>query len=165
MQAVITQWWRVECYRDGRLVWTEVFPNLVVLEGRNTYLDRTLKTGVASPTWYVGLIAGPGSGNTYAASDTMASHPGWTEFTGYSGNRPQWIAGTVANGSVDNAAQKATFTMTSGGTLAGAFMASDPTRGGTTGLLLGEGNFSSGDRSVVANDVVQVTVTCTMASA
>ena len=35
----------------------DVWTNKVVTAGLNKYLDATLKTGLASPAWYVGLIA------------------------------------------------------------------------------------------------------------
>src|SRR3989304_8013395 len=98
----ISQVYQVECYdKDGNLKWDEEFKNLVVSTGRNKYLDATLKTGVTSPTWFVGL---KGTG-TVAAADTMASHAGWAELVPYSnGTRPAYTPGTVASGSVDNSA-------------------------------------------------------------
>lgn len=149
----------VECVRNGKVVWAEKFDNLIVLAGRNKYLDATLKTGLTSPAWFVGLVTGPGSGNTYAAADTMASHAGWNEFTNYSqGTRQAFTPGTIANGAVDNAAARASFTITMNGTVAGAFMVDNNTKGGSTGTLLGVGNFSQGDRSVLVNDTVNVLV-------
>lgn len=87
----------------------EEFDNLVVTAGRNKYLDATLKTGLAAPLWFVGLVAGP-TETDYLAADTMASHAGWLEnSTNYSeATRPAWTPGAVAGGSVDNSAMKAT---------------------------------------------------------
>lgn len=165
----VDQRYNVMCYRDTGgvidgdthaywgplLIWQEDFKNLVVTAGLNKYLDATLKTGSSTPTWYVGL---KGSG-TPAAGDTLASHGTWSEINPYSGNRPVWTAGTVASGSVDNSAARASFTMTSATTVYGAFMASVST--GTSGTLLGVGDFSS-SRAVVTNDVLNVQVTCTL---
>lgn len=153
----------VDCYGpDGVLKWSDGFENLTTTDGLNQYLNATLVTGSVAPTWYVGLINGPGAGNTYAQSDTSALHPGWTENTTYSnGTRPQWNPGAVATGSVDNSASKAVFNINGSATIAGCFMIDDSTKGGVVGILLGEGNFVSGDRSVLAGDTLNVTVTCT----
>ena len=136
----------VECYGpDGQLKWAESFDNLVVTVGRNKYLDATLKTGLTSPAWFVGLVTGPGGSNTYAAADTMASHAGWTESTAYSeATRQAFTAGTVASGSVDNSAAKAVFSINATATIGGAFMVDNSTKSGTTGTLLGVGSFSGG---------------------
>lgn len=152
----------VECFGpDGQLKWRESFDNLVTTEGKNWYLDATLKTGSAAPAWYVGLVLGP-SETGYAVGDTMASHAGWVEDTTYSnGTRPAWTPGAVAAGSVDNSASKAVFNINGTVTISGAFMADSSTKGGTTGKLMGVGAFAA-DRSVLSGDTLNVTITCTM---
>lgn len=169
----ISHVYNVECYGpDGALKWSDTFHNLVTTEGLNTYLDYTLKSGSGGvPAWYVGLILGPaatanpgnpGNPNVYAAADLMSSHGGWAEDTTYSnGTRPAWTPGTVAAGSVDNSASKAVFNINGSTTIAGCFMTSNSTKGGTTGKLLGEGNFTGGDRLVQTGDTLNVTVTAT----
>lgn len=157
----------VECVGpDGRVKWVESFDNLVVTAGRNRYLDATLKTGSGgTPAWYVGLVTGPGGSNTYAAGDTMASHAGWTESTAYSeGTRPAFTTGTIASGSVDNSASRASFSINASVTIGGAFLADNSTKGGTTGTLLGVGSFTGGDRSAINGDTLNVTVTCSIAA-
>lgn len=168
----ISHIYQVECYGpDGTLKWSDLFHNLVTTAGLNKYLDATLKTGLASPAWYVGLITGPaatanpgspGNPNVYAAADTMGSHGGWAENTTYSNlTRPAWTPGTIAAGSVDNSGSKAVFNINGTATIAGCFMADNSTKGGTSGTLLGEGNFTAGDRLVQAGDTLNVTVTAT----
>lgn len=152
----IHQHYRVECFdKDGRQKWVEEFENLVVTAGLNKYLDATLKTGLASPAWYVGL---KGSGSV-VAGDTLASHAGWSEITPYSGNRPAWTPGTISSGSVDNSASKAVFNINVDTTVYGAFLASVNT--GTSGTLLGGGDFSS-SRAVLNGDTLNVTITCSL---
>ena len=152
----IHQHYRVECFdQEGRRKWVEEFDNLVVTAGLNKYLDATLKTGLASPAWYVGL---KGTGFV-AAGDTLASHSGWSEINPYSGNRPAWTPGTIASGSVDNSASKAVFAITSDTTVYGTFLASVNT--GTSGTLLGGGDFSS-SRAVLNGDTLNVTITCSL---
>lgn len=156
----ISQVYEVECYdANGKLKWDEEFENLVVTVGRNHYLDATLKTGNASPAWYVGLK----NATAAIAGDTMSSK-GFTELVPYSdANRPGWTGGTIAAGSVDNSAAKAVFNISGSSTIDGAFMVDDNTKAGTTGILLGAGNFAS-SRSVLNGDTLNVTVTCSITS-
>jgi len=157
--------YKVECFgADGLLKWVEEFDNLVVTAGLNKYLDATLKTGLASPAWYVGLVDNAGW-TAYAAGDTMGSHTGWAEGTPYSNaTRPAFTPGTISGGSVDNSASKAVFNINATLTVRGAFMTDNNTKGGTTGTLLGEGDFAAA-RSVISGDTLNVTVTCTAAAA
>jgi hypothetical protein len=158
--AGITSYYHVTCYdKDGNLKWEDGFKNLVVTTGRNQYLDATLKTGVTSPLWYVGL---KGTG-TVVAGDTAASHGGWAELTIYSqSTRPQWVSGTISAGSLANSSA-AVFTINAGGTVAGAMMINNNTKGGTTGILLSAGDFASA-RTVISGDTLNITITCTMTS-
>lgn len=160
LRTTISQIYQVECYGpDGILKWSDSFENLVTTEGLNKYLDATLKTGLTTPAWYVGL---KGTG-TAAAGDTLASHAGWSELNPYTGDRPAFTPGTVSGGSVDNSASKASYAITGSATVAGAFVCSAAT--GTTGTLLGAGDFSAGSKSVASGDTLNVTVTCSMTSA
>ena len=147
------------CYGpDGRLKWSDTFDNLVTTEGLNKYLDATLKTGLAAPAWYVGLATAKSTG--YASADTLASHAGWTEGAPYAGNRPAWSPGTVAAGSVDNSVAKASFSINTAATVLGCFLCSATS--GTSGILLGVGDFSGGNKTVASGDTLQVTVTCSL---
>lgn len=151
--------YRVVC-RDqfGRIKWVEEFPNLVTTAGKNKLLDATLKTGLASPAWYIGLVDNA-SFSAYAAADTMASHAGWIENEDYDeATREVWTPGAIAAGSVNNSGSPAVFTMSATVTIRGCFMADENTKGGATGVLYGEGDFSVA-RDVVDNDTLTVTVT------
>lgn len=151
----------VECFdKHGRLKWSETFENLVVTAGLNALLTNTLKTIPGSVSWYVGL---KGSGAVVAA-DTMASHAGWAELTGYgNATRPAFTPGVVAGGSVDNSAAKAAFTINAAATVYGAFLASDSSKGGSAGTLYGAGDFSAA-RGVESGDTLNVTVTPSITS-
>jgi hypothetical protein len=158
----VNQKYRVECHdRLGNLKWVEEFDNLVVGEGLSKYLDATLITGLASPTWFVGL---KGTG-TVVNADTLASHAGWSEINPYAGNRPAWTPGSITGTTtktIDNSASKAVFTITAALTVYGAFMASVNT--GTAGIMIGAGDFGT-PRAVEIGDTLSVTVTCTQTSA
>jgi hypothetical protein len=157
----IGHYYRVECFDSNNILkWEDGFENIVVTVGRNHYLDATLKTGVTSPLWYVGLK------NTTAAvaGDTMSSK-GFTELVPYSdATRPQFVTGTISAGSVDNSASKAVFNINGTATIGGAFLVNNNTKSGTTGILLGAGEFGS-SRSVLNGDTLNITVTCTITSA
>lgn len=151
--------YQIECVRNGEVIWQEEFNNLVVTAGLNDSLTKHFKTGVVTPTWFVGL-----TGNTpnFVAGDTMGSHGGWTEVTAYAAaTRPALTLGTVAAGSVDNSASKASYTVSAGGAnVGGAFVADNSTKGGSTGVLYGGGAFSQ-NRALLQDDVLNVTVTLT----
>jgi len=149
----------VQCLdKDGNLKWETTKHNIVVQEGlqnmNNVYLGATSK-----PTWYLGLITGPGSGTSFSTTDTLLSKS-WTEFTNYSGSRPAvtFGTGTLADPSViSNSASPAPFSITgAGGTVAGAFLCT--VASGTSGILFSESDFQSpGDRVVVLGDTLNVT--------
>lgn len=147
----------VECYgKAGNLKWTEGFNNLVTTAGLNKLLDATLKTGLASPAWYVGLKGvGPPAG-----SDTMDSHAGWEELVICTDStRPVFTPGTISGGSVDNIASKADFEINvAAAVVYGVFLVDDNTVGGTTGTLYGVGDFAA-PREVESGDIMHVQIT------
>lgn len=149
---------------DGNLVFSDTFHNLVTTEGLNDSLEKHFKASAYTASWYVGLTDGT---PTFAAGDTMLSHAGWTEVTAYSESTRQTLTlGTASNGSIDNTASKAVFTINADNTtVGGAFIVSDNTKGGTTGVLYGGGAFSQGDQTIGSGSTVTVTVTLTAASA
>lgn len=145
----------VSCIRKGRVRWRDHFRNLVTTVGLNKVLDATFKTGLASPAWFVGLKAN----GTYLITNTMSSHPGWSEIIDYSETiRQALVLGAVSGGSVDNSASKATFSINANFTLYGAFLVDDDTKSGTTGVLYGVGDFSV-PRAVTTGDTLRVGIT------
>lgn len=167
VEVKVSHRYEVECYGpDGQLRWRDGFHNLVPYTGLIKYLDAALKTGLAAPAWYVGLVPGPRAGVTYAEADTMGSHAGWTENTSYSeATRPVWTPGAISTGvnpaSVSNVASRAVFSITGDFTLAGCFVTDNNVKGGALGTLLGEGNFDV-DRAVYIGDQVNVVVIAEM---
>jgi hypothetical protein len=166
----------VLCYdKDGNLKWEEDNSNLVVNAGV-VYMAGTALTGVSQiSTWYIGLITGPGSGTTFAVLDTMASHSGWTEFTGYTisgGSAANRGAPSLANTadtsgsnnkSIVTNATAVAFTISSAGTVAGAFLTNTQAKSpGNSGTLFSASDFTGGDRTVVIGDTLNVTYTFTL---
>lgn len=152
----------VQCFdANGNLKWEDTFHNLVVNQGLQDLNTKYFKGSSYTAVWYLGLVTGPGSGATYAAGDTLASHAGWTEFTNYSGTRKAVTFGTATTADpsvIDNSASPSVFPITGGGgTVAGAFLTS--VTSGTSGVLFSEGDFTGGDKIVAAGDTINVTYT------
>lgn len=160
--------YKIQCHdKDGNLKWEDEAPNLVVNEGLQDMNAKYFTGTTYTAAWYLGVY-GSGATNSPAAGDTMASHAGWTEVTAYSqATRPACTFGTptTANPSVaTNSASPATFSINGTTTIGGAFVTSNNTKGGTTGILYSAADFSApGDRSVVSGDTLSVTYTLSLA--
>ena len=149
----------IEHWRGGKLLDTYQLHNDITNEGKNLILEVMFKDGtqIASTSWYTALISNSGYSGL-AAGDTMASHSGWTEFTGYSqSTRVAWGPGTPASQSITNATP-ATFDINATGTLKGIFVTSNSTKGGTTGKLWATGLFAA-DVPVSNGDQMKITYT------
>jgi len=159
----------VQCFdKDGKLKWEDKSHNLVVNQGLKDMNDKYFAGSGYTAAWYIGLITGPSSGTTLSATDTLASHAGWTEFTNYAGSRKAAVfaAATLADPSViTNSASPASFSISgAGGVVAGAFLASVDS--GTSGILFSESDFQSpGDRTVVSGDTLNITYTFSLDAA
>jgi len=150
----------VTCFdADGNQKWVDEFHNLVVNQGLQDLNTKYFKGSAYTAAWYLGLVTGPGSGTTYAASDTLASKA-WTEDTNYSGSRKAVTFGTATTADpsvIDNSASPAVFNMNNTTTVAGAFLAS--VSSGTSGILFSAGDFTGGDKTVASGDTLNVTYT------
>jgi len=166
--AAATGVYKIQCHDAlGNLKWEAESKNLVVNVGLQDMNAKYFTGSAYTAAWYIGLY-GAGASNTPAASDTMSSHAGWTENTGYSNaTRPVCTFGTptTANPSVaTNSASPASFTINATSTVGGAFLVSNSTKGGTTGTLFSAADFGApGDRSVANADVLTVTYTLSLA--
>ena len=158
--------WTVECFGpDGVLKWRDEYDNLVVTTGRNALLDNSFNAAAGSVAWYVGLI--DGANPTLVAGDTMSSHGGWTEATGYSeGTRPAWTKnGAASAGAMSNSSSKASFSISGSATIGGAFLSSNSTKSGTSGTLYGEGQINGATgRAVLNGDTLSVQVDLSVTS-
>lgn len=160
----------VTCYdKDGNFKWEEKTPNLVVNVGLQDMNTKYFTGSGYTATWYLGLY-GAAATNNPAAGDTMASHAGWTEVTAYSqATRPQAVFGTATTADpsvISNSASVAVFSINGTTTVGGAFLTSDNTKGGTTGILFSAADFQSpGDRAVVSGDTLNVTYTFSLDAA
>jgi hypothetical protein len=162
---------------EGNVKWEQEFPNLVNAVGKQLMLD-TLLSGSAYTTVgpYLGLISG--ASPTFAASDTMTSHSGWTEFTNYtvSSSAVRGTAvfsaatstGTTPTNVTSKTATAITYTITgAGGTVGGCFLVTGTgavsTQGSTAGTLYSAGAFATA-KVTTAGDTVSVTYSTTATS-
>jgi hypothetical protein len=141
---------------DGQIKWTEPFANLVTTVGKNATLD-TILGNVAAGAVNMGL---KGVG-TAAVTDTMASHPTWSETTVISARgTPSFSAASAGSKATSSAVS---FSITGTATVAGCFIVigGTTTVGNTTGTLFSAGDFSS-SKAVVSGDTIAVTYTATL---
>jgi hypothetical protein len=160
------------------LKWEESFPNLVNAVGKELLLDTLLRTSGTYTTVgpFLGLISG--ASPTFAASDTMLSHAGWTEFTNYTvGGSPvrgtavfsaSSSTGTTPSNVTTCAASAITYTITGGGgTVGGCFLVTgsgaSSTQSNTSGTLYSAGAFAVA-KITTAGDTVSVTYSTTATS-
>lgn len=151
----------VECLdKDGNIKWQENIKNIVVTVGKNDLLDKYFAGSAYTAAWYMGLVDGA-STPTYAITDTMSSHAGWTESAAYSNStRPSVSWNAASSGS--KVSTTTTFNINATATIIGAFMVTNSTKSGTTGILYSAGNFSAGSRSVLSGDTLNVTYTASV---
>lgn len=147
---------------DGVEKWSDSFHNLVVNQGLQDMNSKYFQGSGYTAAWYLGLVQGPGSGTSYAAGNTLASHAGWTELTpgtAYTGNRKAVTFGTATTADpsvIDNSGSPSSFAMLVNSTVvAGAFLCS--VASGTSGVLFSAGDFTGGDKTVDAGDTLNVT--------
>jgi hypothetical protein len=163
-QASAAGQYKIEC-RDaqGNLKWTIEPTNLVVNQGLQDMNAKYFTGSTYTAAWYIGLY-GAAASNDPVAGDTAASHAGFTEIVPYSNaTRPACTFGTptTANPSVaTNSASPAAFNINATATVGGAFLISNSTKSGTTGILFSASDFTApGDRTVASGDTLNVTYT------
>jgi hypothetical protein len=150
-------WSMVAKDSNGNIKWQDSGNNLIV----NTGLDFLLENDLVASSLYIGLTdATP----TIAAADTMASHSGWAEVTAYDeAARPAWGQG-AASGGVTTNSSAATFTASGTTNVGGGFLSNNATKGGTAGTLFSVKAASEGNRSLVDDDTLDVTISLTVTS-
>lgn len=153
---------KIEIVRDGEVIEEFETPNLIVNQGLNYTNAAALLGGTAIGTWYLAAVSGS---PTIVAGDTYASHSGWTEVTAYDEvTRPEWEGDAGAVGVVTNSANRAEFTIASGGATIGGMAlvgggSAASTKGDTAGggTLFSASAFSGGNRTLVESDILRVT--------
>lgn len=158
---------------DGSLRWVSENPNLVTNSGLYYILYQSMSMFASvNPTYFVGLVEGPASGVTFAASDNLLTHPGWTEFTGYvtstsAAEHPEMYFGdpTTSNPAVITSNAAAELFIDTTGLLAGVFLTTVATWTPINpNPIISEAFFDTGDRPVVSGDVVSVEYTFSLST-
>lgn len=156
--------YQLECRdAEGNLKWTMEGHNLVVNEGLQDMNTKYFTGTTYTAYWYIGLY-GAAASNNPVAGDTAAVHAGFTEITPYSNaTRPACTFGTATTADpsvITNTLSKAAFNINATATVGGAFLISNNTKGGFTGVLFSASDFQApGDRVVASGDVLNVTYT------
>lgn len=148
---------------NGVVKWTDDFSNLVTTVGKNNLLDAYLGASTQTTTWYMGLISST-SYTAVAAGDSMSSHTGWLEAGAtynptYSQSARPSVSWSAASSGSKATSSAVSFSITSSGTVKGAFLNSVSTKDGGTGVLYSAGLFTGGDKVVSSGDTVNVTYT------
>ena len=150
---------KVKHIRGGKVIGEYEMLNGIVDVGLHYLLDTSFRATTQLTSWFLGIVDNSGF-SAFAAADTTASHAGWTEFTAYSeGTRGAWTPPAAATRTLSNTTT-VDFTMSGGGTLKGLFLASDNTKGGTTGTLWATAAFAA-SVAVLASDIVRATYSIT----
>lgn len=147
----------LQCFDvENEQKWLVQERNMVVNVGLQHLLDVLFAGSAQTNPWYCGLA---GSSMTAASGDTMASHGGWTEATNYGTAGRAVFVDARTNQLVSNSASTISYSVNTAGTIGGAFLASDNTKGGSLGTLLCAVTFTGGDKAVTDGDTLTVTYT------
>jgi hypothetical protein len=152
-------YYTVDHVRNGEIIDSQTFPNLVCDEGLSHLLDVTLNGATQITAWYLALYE---ANYTPQADDTAANISSRaTESTAYTeGTRVLWDTVAATGNAVTNSASRATFTINATKTMYGVFLASNSAKQSTSGKLISVALFTNA-RSVISGDELVVTYTLT----
>jgi hypothetical protein len=149
--------WHIQHIRDGQVLAEFDTPNGITDVGIHNLLDTGFRGTSQISTWYAGLVDNAGF-SAFAAGDTMASHAGWAESTAYGdANRRTWSPGAAGTRQLTNGTTM-DFAINGTATIKGIFIASNNTKGGSTGTLWSTAAFGS-NVAVQNGDTLKVTYT------
>jgi hypothetical protein len=148
-----------ELLRDGQVIWTDSFPNLVTDQGKNAMLDKFLGLGAAYAAISLGLHTTIGT-----AASTYATPSPQVESVVYSNATRGVPTFSAASAGAKATSAAVAFTINGSATLTGAFCAigaaavtTNSDTAAAASVLLSTGNFSGGSRAVISGDTLNVT--------
>lgn len=148
--------YRVECYRDDKLVWVEEIDNLVVNTGLKYFMDRTFSER-EEEDWYIGLCTNA----NVSPTDTAQDHE-FVEFLGttniYRSEATFVDGGVVSGNKYTYIAEDVQAMISQASNIKGVFMTSGKTKGADDGILYGVASFPEA-KDVVIGDALRITVT------
>lgn len=151
----------VELEKDG-VVYDRFEEHNIMPQQAVDFIAGLLQGNGTTPlsSWYVGVFEAdytPTSGVRAADLQTNVGESlAYDEAT-----RPAWVDVYDNAGFIGNTASRAEFTMNSAKTIYGAFIVSNATKGGTSGILLSIAKFSS-PRSVDPGTILRITAGITL---
>jgi hypothetical protein len=161
--------------KEGKILWSEEFDNLLTQTGKALLLDTGLAGSSYTAAEWMGLVSSV-SFSAVSGGDTMTTHAGWLEAgtanaPTYSGGRIPctWNASTLSGASAYSAtktlAAGLTFTFTGSGTVQGGFIVAGSgasnSIGATTGTLFSAGTFST-PQPVVSTNTLTISYSTTL---
>lgn len=147
----------------GKVLWEEKFHNQVMTASINDMLSVTFDAGTQKSAWYIAPInASPTP--SISSGDTAGSHAGWAEATTYSESTRQAYSPTVSNKVMTNASSAATITANGSVTVYGAFLISDNTKSGTSGILHSAGAFTGGSQVLASTQTLDLVYRLTISN-
>lgn len=146
----------IDLVKDGKVIETSVEHNLIPQQGVD-HISSLIRGAGATPisSWYIGLFEGnyiPDSSVTAADLQTTVGESQAYDET----DRLAWVNAYDGTALISNASAVAEFTMSSTKTIYGAFIVSNATKGGTSGLLLSIARFSTA-KQVEDGTILRVT--------
>lgn len=151
-----------ELIRDGVVIWTDTFPNVVTTQGKNAMLDKFMDRGTAFSNVAVGLHTTVGN-----AASTYASPSPQVEATVIAARIAPSFSASASG--VKSTSSAVSFSITGGASITGAFLVyanaactavSDTAASG--GSLFSSGAFTGGTRAVINGDTLNVSYSMTL---
>jgi len=138
--------------------------NLLTTVGINDMLDKYFSGTSYSVNLLFGLIGSVSTG--VSISDTMSSHPGWSETIGYEGPGRNYAYWDSASGGSKyghlSSGEPGGFLATAGYSIRGIFLTDNWAQAGTTGMLVSAGLLTGGIVTVVYGDRIFIEYTMTL---
>ena len=142
--------------KTGKLLWESKLENKYTDEGLDYILEVIFKGGTRYDPLYIGLL---GSDATDPHDWKMSNNGSvWTEVTAYDETaRQEFIDGSISGHKINNAENQATFNINGSVIVWGAFLTTNNTKGGDTGILLCASNFEEGQKNLDNGAVLKIT--------